>query len=65
MQQKVLSSNKIPVLDSLTNKVCDSCLNNKSHKLSTKNSSVHCAKPFQVVYSDVWGLNLVTSFSKF
>lgn len=60
-----LATNKILVSDSTTNIMCDSCLCNKSYKLSFTNSSFKCDKPFQVVDSNVQSSALVNSFRRF
>ena len=66
IQNKLLSRYSLPTLTN--NRVatyCDACLHNKSHRLSFSVSSISCSKPFEIIYTDVWGPAPVTSFDKF
>ena len=38
---------------------------NKSHRLPFGSSSISCSTPFEIIYIDVWGPALITSFDKF
>ncbi|KAL4587788.1 hypothetical protein LXL04_000662, partial [Taraxacum kok-saghyz] len=51
-----VSSNKFPT-------VCEPCQMGKSHRFHLPSSHVTSSKPFELVYSDVWGPSPVFSFN--
>ena len=66
IQNKLFSCYSLPTLKNtsiITN--CDACLSNKSHRLPFDISSISCSKPFEIIYTDVWGPALIISFDKF
>ncbi|KAK0572541.1 hypothetical protein LWI29_033229 [Acer saccharum] len=63
--QRLLSSHSLPVTRSDTTvSHCSACLCNKSHKLPFGISTLTCNKPFEVLFTDVWGPAHVQSFDK-
>ena len=44
---------------------CDSCLSNKSHKLTFGTSLISCTRPLEMIYTDVWGLAPIISYDHY
>nr|XP_016452194.1 PREDICTED: uncharacterized mitochondrial protein AtMg00300-like [Nicotiana tabacum] len=44
---------------------CHSCLCNKSHRLPFGDNSICSSRPFEFLYSDVWGPSPIHSFDNF
>jgi histone deacetylase 1/2 len=54
--EQILSRHKLSfVKDSRNNSICDSCQKGKSHQLPYPKSSSVSLRPFELVFSDVWG----------
>lgn len=53
--RKLLQSFQLPISSHNLPIVCDACQLGKSHRLPLTNSQVASFKPFDLVYSDVWG----------
>lgn len=51
----LLSSFKLPTSSNAFPTVCDSCQLGKSHRFPLTSSHVASLKPFDLVYSNVWG----------
>ena len=51
----VLSKNKLPFSHEISESVCDSCQQAKSHQLRYPVSTSISTAPLQLVFSDVWG----------
>ncbi|KAK0593671.1 hypothetical protein LWI29_001354 [Acer saccharum] len=63
--QRLISSHCLPVTKSETSvSHCSACLCNKSHKLPFGISTLISNKPFEILFTDVWGPAHIQSFDK-
>ncbi|KAK0606765.1 hypothetical protein LWI29_004059 [Acer saccharum] len=63
--QRLISSHCLPVTKSETSvSLCSACLCNKSHKLPFGISTLISNKPFEILFTDVWGPAHIQSFDK-
>jgi histone deacetylase 1/2 len=53
--QHILHRNKLPLVASQNNVICDACQQGKSHQLPFSDSNRVISKPLEFIYSDVWG----------
>lgn len=53
--RRLVSTFKLPISENKLPEVCQSCQLGKSHKLPFSSSHVSCNRPFDLMYSDVWG----------
>ncbi|CAN1180046.1 Retrovirus-related Pol polyprotein from transposon RE2, partial [Linum perenne] len=51
----LIRSHHLPVLKTPGSTFCDACLSNKSHKLPFSVSTLTSSRPFDLLFSDVWG----------
>lgn len=58
-----ISNNKLGSSSSLfsSNSFCNSCLCNKSHKMSFSKSSILSSNPFKTIFSDVWTSPIIST----
>ncbi|CAL1362863.1 unnamed protein product [Linum trigynum] len=63
--RSLLRSHSLPVSASSSLSHCDACLSNKSHKLPFGVSSLTSTRPFDLLYTDVWGPAPITSLDGF
>ena len=66
IQHKLLSSFSLPISKSHSSIThCDAFLSNKSHQQLFSPSSISTSKPFEIIYTDVWGPAPILYFGKF
>ncbi|KAI3516852.1 hypothetical protein L1887_15941 [Cichorium endivia] len=61
--RRLVSTFHLPVSTNKFPNVCDSCQLGKSHMLHLPTSHVASSKPFELIYSDVWGPSPVFSLN--